>query len=65
MYELWCPWDSKIHQFEFSGASRMSNMLQFIKLENFKSFKGEFTIGPFKKLNVIHGPTGSGTSNGI
>ena len=34
-----------------------------IEVENFKSYKGAHTIGPFKKFTSVIGPNGSGKSN--
>ncbi|CAD6191986.1 unnamed protein product [Caenorhabditis auriculariae] len=38
-------------------------MLHKLELENFKSYKGKHTIGPFSKFTAIIGPNGSGKSN--
>jgi structural maintenance of chromosome 4 len=39
-------------------------MIDRIELENFKSYKGLKTIGPFHKaFNTVVGPNGSGKSN--
>ncbi|XP_020611608.1 structural maintenance of chromosomes protein 1A-like isoform X1 [Orbicella faveolata] len=37
--------------------------LQRLELENFKSYKGKHTIGPFKRFTAIIGPNGCGKSN--
>jgi structural maintenance of chromosome 1 len=37
--------------------------LKYIELENFKSYKGNIDIGPFKPFTSIIGPNGSGKSN--
>ena len=37
--------------------------LKYIELENFKSYKGNIKIGPFKSFTAIIGPNGSGKSN--
>ena len=34
--------------------------LKYIELENFKSYKGNIEIGPFKPFTSIIGPNGSG-----
>ena len=34
-----------------------------LEVENFKSYKGKMTIGPFKRFTAIIGPNGSGKSN--
>ncbi|CAI5438701.1 unnamed protein product [Caenorhabditis angaria] len=38
-------------------------MLHTLELENFKSYKGKHTIGPFSRFTAIIGPNGSGKSN--
>uniref|UniRef100_A0A1Q3F7A2 Structural maintenance of chromosomes protein n=1 Tax=Culex tarsalis TaxID=7177 RepID=A0A1Q3F7A2_CULTA len=40
-----------------------SAFLQFIEVENFKSYRGRVTIGPLKKFSAVIGPNGSGKSN--
>ncbi|XP_070803001.1 structural maintenance of chromosomes protein 1B [Pituophis catenifer annectens] len=37
--------------------------LKFLLVENFKSWRGQQCIGPFKKFTCIIGPNGSGKSN--
>ncbi|KAI5729154.1 hypothetical protein M8J77_026158 [Diaphorina citri] len=41
----------------------MSPILQYIEVDNFKSYKGKFSIGPLKKFTAVIGPNGSGKSN--
>ncbi|XP_043266990.1 structural maintenance of chromosomes protein 1A-like [Venturia canescens] len=41
----------------------MTVFLKLIELENFKSYKGYFQIGPLKPFTAIIGPNGSGKSN--
>ncbi|KAK3794036.1 hypothetical protein RRG08_028468 [Elysia crispata] len=41
----------------------MPGFLKYIEVENFKSYKGKQTIGPFKQFTAIIGPNGSGKSN--
>uniref|UniRef100_A0A914MGP1 RecF/RecN/SMC N-terminal domain-containing protein n=1 Tax=Meloidogyne incognita TaxID=6306 RepID=A0A914MGP1_MELIC len=41
----------------------MQGFLFTLELENFKSFRGKQTIGPFKNFSAIIGPNGSGKSN--
>uniref|UniRef100_A0A0A9YLV3 Structural maintenance of chromosomes protein n=1 Tax=Lygus hesperus TaxID=30085 RepID=A0A0A9YLV3_LYGHE len=41
----------------------MPAFLQSIEVENFKSYRGKFTIGPFKSFTAVVGPNGSGKSN--
>lgn len=36
--------------------------LQRLELENFKSYKGKHTVGPFKRFTAIIGPNGCGKS---
>ena len=38
----------------------MPGRLKYIELDNFKSYKGHQTIGPFKNFSAIIGPNGSG-----
>ncbi len=38
----------------------MPGRLRYIELDNFKSYKGKQTIGPFKNFSAIIGPNGSG-----
>ncbi|KXJ80531.1 structural maintenance of chromosomes protein 1A [Aedes albopictus] len=40
-----------------------SAFLQFIEVDNFKSYRGKVTIGPLKKFSAVIGPNGSGKSN--
>lgn len=37
--------------------------LHTLEIENFKSYKGKHTIGPFTRFTAIIGPNGSGKSN--
>ena len=37
--------------------------LEHLEIEDFKSYKGKVTIGPFAKFTSIIGPNGSGKSN--
>ncbi|KAK0400039.1 hypothetical protein QR680_003319 [Steinernema hermaphroditum] len=37
--------------------------LHLLEIENFKSYSGKTTIGPFKQFTAIIGPNGSGKSN--
>jgi len=39
----------------------MPGRLKYIELDNFKSYKGKQTIGPFKEFSAIIGPNGTGT----
>lgn len=41
----------------------MRAVLHSIEVENFKSYKGKFTIGPLKPFTAVIGPNGSGKSN--
>jgi hypothetical protein len=38
---------------------KMGRLIQ-LELENFKSYKGKKTIGPFKSFTAIVGPNGAG-----
>jgi len=38
----------------------MPGRLKYIELDNFKSYKGKQTIGPFKEFSAIIGPNGTG-----
>jgi len=38
----------------------MPGRLKYIELDNFKSYKGKQTIGPFKQFSAIIGPNGTG-----
>ena len=37
--------------------------LEYLYIENFKSYKGQIKIGPFGRFTSIIGPNGSGKSN--
>jgi hypothetical protein len=50
--------DDEGMQHEYEGAR-----IDRIVVENFKSYKGRQTIGPFKSFTAIIGPNGSGKSN--
>lgn len=41
----------------------MAPILQYIEVDNFKSYKGKFSIGPLKRFTAVIGPNGSGKSN--
>ncbi|XP_046994754.1 structural maintenance of chromosomes protein 1A isoform X1 [Schistocerca americana] len=41
----------------------MPATLTFIEVENFKSYKGNLSIGPLKSFTAVIGPNGSGKSN--
>lgn len=34
--------------------------LQFIEMENFKSYRGHVVVGPLKQFTAVIGPNGSG-----
>lgn len=38
----------------------MPGILNRLEIENFKSWKGKQTIGPFSRFTAIIGPNGSG-----
>ncbi|XP_030369626.1 structural maintenance of chromosomes protein 1A [Scaptodrosophila lebanonensis] len=37
--------------------------LEFIEMENFKSYRGHIVVGPLKQFTAVIGPNGSGKSN--
>ncbi|XP_054276656.1 structural maintenance of chromosomes protein 1A-like [Macrosteles quadrilineatus] len=41
----------------------MPAVLESIEVDNFKSYKGQYTIGPLKTFTAVIGPNGSGKSN--
>lgn len=41
----------------------MNAFLEFIEIDNFKSYKGKVIIGPLKKFTAVIGPNGSGKNN--
>ncbi|GLH03186.1 Structural maintenance of chromosomes protein [Gryllus bimaculatus] len=41
----------------------MPAVLNFIEVENFKSYRGSLAIGPLKSFTAVIGPNGSGKSN--
>lgn len=41
----------------------LNGQVSWIEVENFKSYRGHSTIGPFKNFTTIIGPNGSGKSN--
>lgn len=48
---------------EAGAHAAASGRIDRIVVENFKSYKGRQTIGPFKGFTAIIGPNGSGKSN--
>jgi len=44
----------------YSYRGNMPGRLKYIELDNFKSYKGKQTIGPFKQFSAIIGPNGTG-----
>lgn len=38
----------------------MNAFLQFIEIDNFKSYRGNVKIGPLKQFSAVIGPNGSG-----
>lgn len=38
----------------------MPAVLNSIEVDNFKSYKGQYTIGPLKTFTAVIGPNGSG-----
>lgn len=43
-----------------SKNQKMSAFLEFIEMDNFKSYKGNVCIGPLKEFTAVIGPNGSG-----
>ena|SRR3990167_7117358 len=41
----------------------MAGFLDYLEVNNFKSYRGTQRIGPFKRFSCIIGPNGSGKSN--
>ncbi|KAF2351102.1 SMCs flexible hinge, partial [Trinorchestia longiramus] len=41
----------------------VKSILKYIEVENFKSYRGFYTIGPLKSFTAVIGPNGSGKSN--
>lgn len=39
---------------------RINSFLNFIEIENFKSYRGNIKIGPLKSFTSVIGPNGSG-----
>lgn len=39
---------------------KVNSFLQFIEIENFKSYRGQIKIGPLKQFSAVIGPNGSG-----
>lgn len=44
---------------------RKAPVLHHIEVENFKSYRGQITIGPLKTFNAVIGPNGSGSCTKI
>ncbi|CAJ1452034.1 unnamed protein product, partial [Effrenium voratum] len=55
------PWDRPSGVLKASQAT-MGRVHQIV-VENFKSYQGKVTIGPFRKFTCIIGPNGAGKSN--
>lgn len=54
-----------IHCFRFiSKPPGIMGYLERLELENFKSYKGSHTIGPFTRFTAIIGPNGCGKMDG-
>ena len=45
------------------GDGHVGGRIERIDLENFKSYRGRQSIGPFKEFTCVIGPNGSGKSN--
>lgn len=39
-----------------------ASFLQYIEMENFKSYRGHVLVGPLKQFTAVIGPNGSGKS---
>lgn len=39
---------------------KVNSFLQFIEIDNFKSYRGNIKIGPLKQFSAVIGPNGSG-----
>jgi recombinational DNA repair ATPase RecF len=46
-----------------AGRQAVVGRVAWIEVENFKSYRGHSTIGPFMNFTTIIGPNGSGKSN--
>lgn len=44
-----------------SGVEKISSFLEFIEIDNFKSYAGKIIIGPLKQFSAVIGPNGSGS----
>ena len=40
----------------------VKSILKYIEVENFKSYRGFYTIGPLKQFTAVIGPNGSGNN---
>lgn len=45
------------------GHKEDVSFLQYIEMENFKSYRGHVVVGPLKQFTAVIGPNGSGKSN--
>ena len=55
---IWLKWQL-LMLLSLLGSAKMG-YLQRLELENFKTYKGKHTIGPFKRFTAIIGPNGCG-----
>ena len=46
-----------------AASAELGGRIESIQIENFKSYRGKQTIGPFKEFTCVIGPNGSGKSN--
>lgn len=44
---------------------KLNSFLNFIEIENFKSYRGNIKIGPLKQFSAVIGPNGSGESSQV
>lgn len=43
-----------------TSIEKINSFLEFIEIENFKSYRGNIKIGPLKQFSAVIGPNGSG-----
>ena len=54
--------DESAHQRARPGNDTLAKRgrLEYLEIDNFKSYSGKHTIGPFKDFTAVIGPNGSG-----
>lgn len=45
-----------------TAIEKVNSFLQYIEIENFKSYRGKICIGSLKQFSAVIGPNGSGKS---